>query len=49
MGRRGNDVREDETMKTLLEENPRLAEAHEKYAAFTRDDELRDAYEARNP
>ena len=34
-------------MKTLLEENPRLAEAHEKYVAFTRDDELRDAYEAR--
>ena len=38
---------EDERMKTLLEENPRLAEAHEKYTAFTRDDELRDAYEAR--
>jgi len=38
---------EDARMKTLLEENPRLAEAHEKYTAFTRDDELRDAYEAR--
>jgi predicted transposase/invertase (TIGR01784 family) len=38
---------EDTTMKTLLEDNPRLAEAHEKYSAFTRDEELRDIYEAR--
>ncbi len=35
------------TLKTLFEDNPRLAEAHEKYLAFTRDEELRDAYEAR--
>ncbi len=35
------------TLKTLFEDNPRLAEAHEKYLAFTRDEELREAYESR--
>jgi predicted transposase/invertase (TIGR01784 family) len=40
-------MEENMTLKTLFEDNPRLAEAHEKYLSFTQDEELRDAYEAR--
>ncbi len=33
-------------MRTLLEESPILNKAHEKYLAFTMDEELVDAYES---
>jgi len=36
----------DEAMKILLKENPEINKAHDKYVAFTRDEELLDAYEA---
>lgn len=36
----------DEAMRILLKENPEINKAHDKYVAFTRDEELLDAYEA---
>lgn len=33
-------------MRILLKENPQINKAHDKYVAFTRDEELLDAYEA---
>jgi predicted transposase/invertase (TIGR01784 family) len=36
----------DEAMKILLKENPQISQAHEKYEAFTRDEELLEAYNA---
>jgi hypothetical protein len=34
---------EDMALKTVFEDNPRLAEAREKYLTFTQDEKLRDA------
>lgn len=42
-----NEGTEDKTMKVLLNENENIAKAHERYIAFTRDEELVEAYEAR--
>ena len=41
-----NEGKEDKTMQILLKENENIARAHEKYIAFTKDEELMDAYEA---
>lgn len=41
-----NEGQEDEKMKILLNENENIERAHEKYIAFTKDEELLDAYEA---
>ena len=38
---------EDEKMKVLLNENEHIEKAHDRYIAFTRDEELLEAYEAR--
>ncbi|MCP4134975.1 MAG: hypothetical protein GY754_28635 [bacterium] len=38
---------EEELMKILLKDDPDLKKAHEEYLNFTRDDELREMYEAR--
>ncbi len=46
-GKLQEDGTMDETMRILLEENPILHKAHEKYLAFTMDPELVDAYESR--
>ncbi|MEA2060751.1 MAG: Rpn family recombination-promoting nuclease/putative transposase [Thermodesulfobacteriota bacterium] len=42
-----NEGTEDEKMKVLLDENENIEKAHEMYIAFTRDEELIEAYEAR--
>ncbi|MEA2059762.1 MAG: Rpn family recombination-promoting nuclease/putative transposase [Thermodesulfobacteriota bacterium] len=42
-----NEGTEDEKMKVLLNENEHIEKAHERYIAFTRDEELLEAYEAR--
>ena len=41
-----NEGKENEKMKILLNENRNIEIAHEKYIAFTKDEELIDAYEA---
>ena len=41
-----NEGKEDKTMQILLKENKNIARAHEQYIAFTKDEELIDAYEA---
>ncbi len=41
-----NEGKEDEKMQFLLNDNEDIKIAHEKYIAFTRDEELMDAYEA---
>ncbi|MCP4133588.1 MAG: hypothetical protein GY754_21650, partial [bacterium] len=38
---------EEELMKILLKDDPDLKKAHDEYLNFTRDDELREMYEAR--
>jgi len=42
-----NEGMEDKKMKVLLNENENIEQAHKRYIAFTRDEELLDAYEAR--
>ena len=41
-----NEGKEDKIMQILLKENKNIARAHEQYIAFTKDEELMDAYEA---
>ncbi|HCL56666.1 MAG TPA: hypothetical protein DHW82_06615 [Spirochaetia bacterium] len=40
-----NEDREEETVKTVLEENPLLNKVHREYKKFTMDDQMREIYE----
>ncbi|MBN2737737.1 MAG: Rpn family recombination-promoting nuclease/putative transposase, partial [Spirochaetales bacterium] len=42
-----NEGKEDPVMKILIKDDQDIAKAHEVYNHFTRDDKMRDAYEAR--
>jgi predicted transposase/invertase (TIGR01784 family) len=42
-----NEGKKEELMEILIKNDPDIARAHKEYNAFTRDDELRELYEAR--